>query len=1041
MSLWNNTKIAIKLPAIIVALGVLGACVTGAFSYFGTRATLMNEIENKLTSTVEARRRAFVDWLGAIEGDLETQVENPSVLRAIEEFRAAWSQIDGDQTTYLQDWYIENNPNPTGQKENLDYASDGSVYSTVHAAYHPYFRSFLRDRGYYDMFLFDRDGNLIYTVFKELDYATNLVDGKWSKTDLGNAFRAAADSARRGQSVFFDFKPYEPSFGAAAGFISRAVFDSSGAFVGVLAFQMPVDRLNALMQEATGLGETGETYIVGGDFLMRSQSRLIEDATLLERVVRTEPVRQALDGDTGVRKARNLTGASAYAAYTPVDFMGSRFALVAEQQTNELLAPITRMRNFLIFQILIVAAVGAAVGVFGVRSITRAITEVGDAMKRVAGRALDTEVAHRDRNDEIGDIARALDEFRGSLAEGEKKAREVRFKGAAFEGSPSAIMMVDKDARIIYQNKASDELMRANADLFKTHWPTFDPDNIIGQSIDMFHKRPEHQRSIITDKSRLPFRTDISIDNVKIALNVDGVYDESGVLIGNILAWDDVTQERLNEGVLKAISKEQAMIEFTPSGEIINANANFLDATGYALEEIKGAHHRMFMPDGEANTDAYRDFWARLAAGEEIEGRFKRVNKAGAEVWLQASYTPITDRHGKTFKVVKMARDITQIVAQEREIEENEKLQEKERREREVEQAEVVAMVAEALDRIAKGDLVTRIEKRFPEAYKSLRMDFNQAADALKDAFAEVAYKVSQMRTGVHEVSQSADDLSKRTEHQATTLEETAAALDEITATVRQTAEGADEANRVVVETNKQATESGAVVSDAISAMGEIEKSSDQISQIIGVIDEIAFQTNLLALNAGVEAARAGDAGRGFAVVAQEVRALAQRSSEAAKEIKGLISASSGHVKSGVELVDKAGEALQSIVGRVETINVLVSQITLSAKEQSTSLAEVNTAMNQMDEITQQNAAMVEEATAAGHSLSSEAEDLANLVAKFDIGQGKAVETAPALAPKTKAAPAVHGQQAKVAEYAASRPAPTSNGSAAVAAEEDWSEF
>ena len=285
------------------------------------------------------------------------------------------------------------------------------------------------------------------------------------------------------------------------------------------------------------------------------------------------------------------------------------------------------------------------------------------------------------------------------------------------------------------------------------------------------------------------------------------------------------------------------------------------------------------------------------------------------------------------------------------------------------EQAAVVAALGEGLDHLTRGDLTYTITQDFPADYAKLKADFNAAIAQLQQAMGVVLGNVAAIRAGAGEISHAADDLSRRTEQQAASLEETAAALDEITATVNKTASGARQASDVVQSAKGDAETSGVIVRDAVSAMHAIESSSAQINQIIGVIDEIAFQTNLLALNAGVEAARAGEAGRGFAVVASEVRALAQRSAEAAKEIKTLISASTTQVGSGVKLVGQTGEALQRIVDRVAEIDGLVSEIAASAQEQATGLAQVNTAVNQMDQVTQQNAAMVEQSTAASHSL------------------------------------------------------------------------
>ncbi|MFN3521768.1 MAG: methyl-accepting chemotaxis protein [Phenylobacterium sp.] len=310
-------------------------------------------------------------------------------------------------------------------------------------------------------------------------------------------------------------------------------------------------------------------------------------------------------------------------------------------------------------------------------------------------------------------------------------------------------------------------------------------------------------------------------------------------------------------------------------------------------------------------------------------------------------------------------------------------------------QAKVVEALARGLERVSQGDLTARLTEAFPEDYVKLQNDFNAAMTQLQDAMKVVVGNVAGIRSGISEITQASDNLARRTEQQAASLEETAAALDQITVTVQKTAQGAKQASGVVVAARGDAHASGEVVANAVAAMSEIEQSSRQISQIIGVIDEIAFQTNLLALNAGVEAARAGEAGRGFAVVASEVRALAQRSAEAAKEIKTLISASTEQVEAGVDLVGKTGEALQRIVTQVAEIDALVAEITASAQEQASGLAEVNTAVNQMDQVTQQNAAMVEETSAAAHGLNTEADSLSSSVARFSIGEAASAVPAP----------------------------------------------
>lgn len=323
--------------------------------------------------------------------------------------------------------------------------------------------------------------------------------------------------------------------------------------------------------------------------------------------------------------------------------------------------------------------------------------------------------------------------------------------------------------------------------------------------------------------------------------------------------------------------------------------------------------------------------------------------------------------------------------------EENKRLEENQRQTAE-HSLRAMEAIGTALAKLANGDLSTRVNEELTAEFQKLGEDFNEAVKQLQQTVSKVAQGTSRMRSGTREISQASDDMARRTENQAATLEQTAAAVDEITSTVKQTADTARQATEIVTKAKGEAGNGGEIVRQAIEAMTSIEKSSKEVGDIIGVIDEIAYQTNLLALNAGVEAARAGDAGRGFAVVASEVRALAQRSAGAAKEIKSLISDSAKQVGHGVDLVQRSGDALETIVTEVSNVVDLVNEITSRAQEQATGLDEINSAITQLDQVTQQNAAMVEQSTAASRELATQGDELAQIVDRFSVDSGDASE-------------------------------------------------
>ncbi|MGJ8693255.1 MAG: methyl-accepting chemotaxis protein [Thalassotalea sp.] len=428
----------------------------------------------------------------------------------------------------------------------------------------------------------------------------------------------------------------------------------------------------------------------------------------------------------------------------------------------------------------------------------------------------------------------------------------------------------------------------------------------------------------------------------------------------------DVSEEKLRNadfsGQIEAMSKSQAVIEFNMDGTIITANDNFLNAMGYTLQEIQGQHHSIFVSPSYKSTIEYQQFWEKLNRGEYDSNEYLRLGKNGKEVWIQASYNPILDLNGKTFKVVKYATDITG-------------------------RKQAISQIKETLMTLSQGDLTKGIETELVGEFSIIGNSINEFINVLNEMVSNIRTTSTQVVDSAIEIAAGNNELSHRTESQASSLEETASAMEELTSTVQQNAENSTEASKLSSLVMQKATNGGEVVKNAITAMTDINRSSKKIADIISVIDEIAFQTNLLALNAAVEAARAGEQGRGFAVVAAEVRNLAQRSAGAAKEIKGLINDSVEAVGQGTKLVDETGQTFTELVSSIDEVTGMLNDIDSAGKEQSAGIGEVSAAVSQMDEMTQQNAALVEEASASSQSMEEQAQALLEQVSFFNIGE------------------------------------------------------
>ncbi|NMM45480.1 methyl-accepting chemotaxis protein [Rhodospirillaceae bacterium KN72] len=417
-------RLSLKIPLFIVLPSVVAAVALGVSSLVTTTNALNKAVHHELAAVLDSRGSQIEGYMAGIQSDLRFLASAPETTRAFKAFSAAWGELGDDPTKKLQSLYITDNPNAIGEKDKLYDADDGSSYSVAHANFHRTFRSFLIEGGYYDIFLFDPKGNLVYTVFKELDYATNLQTGQWKDTDLGNAFRAAISSSDPTQVSYFDFRPYAPSNDAPASFVSAPIVEN-GKTIGVVAMQMPIDRFNDIMSHPAGLGKTGEAILVGGDKLARNDTRFTE-GEILKRTIDNHGVTAALAGETGVE-----TVGDKIEAYQPLPLLGVDYALVAILDEAEADAGLNQTFHVLIIATVIVSAVFLIVGIVLGRQISRPLVELSGGMRELAEGHLDAEVHHESRNDEIGDMAQAMTIFKQRANENAELQAQIKDKEEA----------------------------------------------------------------------------------------------------------------------------------------------------------------------------------------------------------------------------------------------------------------------------------------------------------------------------------------------------------------------------------------------------------------------------------------------------------------------------------------------------------------------------------------------------------------------------------------------------------------------------------
>ncbi|MEZ4331085.1 MAG: methyl-accepting chemotaxis protein [Myxococcota bacterium] len=957
-----------KLLWLFLAVGLVPVCIAsvianlqGRSSIHAGTATLAAAVEEEALRDMEAlrtqKRLQLTQLFETMHDQVVTLSEDPAVLDAMRGFRRAlgddsqrgerrdpseiarlrqsvagfWQgpfaseyrrrnggATDGaearlgslDETALsLQHDFVVANPYPVGSKQMMDAPADGSRYARVHAGIHPTLRSY-RDRfGYYDVFLIDaRTGRIVYTVAKETDFGTSLVDGPWAQSNLARAFGEASRAADPAAVMLVDFERYGPSYGEPAGFIASPIVDERGEKLGVLALQIPIERISSMMAEQAGLGATGQIYLVGPDGLMRSDAPqdpashgvAASFADPERGRAKTPEIEAAVAGGSGSGVAHNFMGREVLAAWEPFAFDGLRWALIAEIGRDEAGAAVASMRDGLddalaAFPVSLAAMVGffalvvGTIAIYFARSVSRPIVELKAITQRLAEGDLAIEV-DPGRHDELGelmvslrDAARRIRESLGTdRADWNELGTEVRQSArlrACVAGLPYNVMTVNENLELVYMNPAAEAGLRKLQAFLPVR-----VDDLIGTCIDVFHKDPALQRRVLQDRTRLPYLAKFELGPEKIELTATAAFDEDGAFIGATAAWAVVTEQ----------TKRQE------------------------------------------SADMLAEVLSRVAAGS----------------------VPAPIECEVVQDLVPMRQNLNMLIGS----------------------MEGIARTAGAL---GDGDFTIDIEVRSAEDL--LLAEIKKMVERLGSALDEIQESVAEVAMGTAQVSSTGQKLSENASHSAASLEQISSTMEQMAGQTRQNAENAHKAVSIASAARASAESGDEQMKAMVSAMREIDESSRDISKIIKVIDEIAFQTNLLALNAAVEAARAGVHGKGFAVVAEEVRNLAERSANAAKETTELIEGSSRKVAQGRSVAEKTAESLVQIVEAIGNATDLVSEIAVASQEQAEGISQVNIGLSQVDRVTQENTASAEELAAAAETLRSRAQEVQRNLARFRL--------------------------------------------------------
>ncbi len=942
--MFNKMKIKWKLLSIILILTLIPLTVVSTMSYVKAQEALTVKSFEQLTSLREVKKGQIEAYFSERNGDLEFLSHSMESVDGLTAFSEAYAS-----------------PGGTG----------GSQYRTAENTYGVLFTEYMSLYGYYDVFLINMDGDVVYTVTKEADFATNLLNGKYSDSGLADSFR----NSSQGLNIV-DFTYYEPS-GEPASFVAAPIKNERGTQIGTLAFQLSLDQINGIMQERSGLGDTGETYLVGSDLLMRSDSRFATGgSTVLTEKIDTEGARDAVAGITGEKRILDYRENPVFSSYTPLNIQGLNWIMIAEIDEAEVNIPVVQMRNLAIMITLITAAVIIGVSLFFANLIAKPISKMTDAAQKLAIGDTDVDVSVRTK-DEIGLLS---DSFKLMIENIKNQSNAIQMVSAgdlSFDLEPKSEMdMVSislNDVRVKIEGfieqsiQLSDTIERGrlterlNSDGYEGCWgDLLDNVNHLSDILEgHIRKVPAIMMAVDTDFN-VQYMNDAALKTVGMNMN-----QAIGSKCYDLFKTEDCgTSKCVCERAIKDGQNSKSQTVARPNGaelEIDYEGMPIIDSKGKILGAIELVVDQTEIKRAARIQEKQSEF--QSAEVGKLIGNLEDLANGKLEIYTSVAKSDedtseIASNFGNIYSsLTNMVDSIKSYISE----------------------------ASDVLTEMSQKNLDVEITREYKGDFVEMKESINEIVESFNTMLSEINTSAMQVAGGATQVSQSAQELSQGSTEQASSIDEITSSMARVAEQTRTNADNANRANSLSRDVESNATRGNDQMKEMLTAMGDINDASSNIANIIKVIDEIAFQTNILALNAAVEAARAGEHGKGFAVVAEEVRNLAARSANAAKETTGLIEDSISKVQAGTEIAKETSGALDSIVTGIADATNLVSEIANASNDQAAAITQIDEGINQVSIVTQGNAATSEESAAASEEMSAQAETLQELIGSFKL--------------------------------------------------------